>query len=324
MSGLTGVILLQLGTPQSPDPAAVRRYLAEFLADPMVIDLPRYLWLPILYGIILPFRPKRSARLYQKIWMENGRSPLLHYSLIQAEEMQRRLGPTIPTRLAMRYGQPALDDVLRDLHHQGVKRLLVLPLFPQYSRTTSGSGIVKVFQSLSQFQPIPALRIAQPFHDHPRTIAAWAARIRTYHPPRPGRHYLFSFHGLPQRIIDAGDPYHDHCTRTANLIAQAIPLDKNQWTMTFQSRFGPQKWLEPNTKTLLQTLPTQGITDCTVVCPGFVADCLETLEEIAMAGQETFIHHGGITFGFVPCLNDSPEWLSALHEIIQNELSGWQ
>ncbi|HIJ83444.1 MAG: Ferrochelatase [Magnetococcales bacterium] len=319
----TGVLLLQLGTPAAADSAAVRRYLAEFLSDPMVVSLPRWLWLPVLHGIILRTRPKKSARLYQRIWLENGRSPLLHYSLLQTQEVERRLGSGIITRLAMRYGQPAMDAVIDDMHRQGMERLLVLPLFPQYSGTTTGSGVTKVFQRLSRYKQIPALRIAQPFFDHPAYIHALADRILTREPPRSGRHYLFSFHGLPQQYVEQGDPYHNHCLTTANLLAQAIPLQKDQWTISFQSRFGPQAWLEPNTATLLKTLPKQGITDIAVICPGFVADCLETLEEIAIAGQKEFLSHGGQTFAFVPCLNDAPEWLAALTTIIHAELSGW-
>ncbi|MBF0146662.1 MAG: ferrochelatase [Magnetococcales bacterium] len=319
----TGVLLLQLGTPASPDPTAVRRYLGEFLSDPMVVDLPRLIWLPILHGIILRTRPKKSARLYQKIWMENGRSPLLHHSLSLVQELERRLDPGILLRLAMRYGQPGIEETLNEMHRQGVARILVLPLFPQYSGSTTGSAVVRVFELLRQLNPIPTVRIAQPFYQHPGYIQALAERIHRHHPPHPERHYLFSFHGLPQRHVRRGDPYQRHCTTTATLLAQTLPLEPHQWTLTFQSRFGPEAWLTPNTADLLATLPAQGKTDIAVICPGFVADCLETLEEISVAGRNTFIHHGGRTFGFVPCLNDAPSWLTALTSIIHTELAGW-
>lgn len=318
-----GVLLLQLGTPASADPASVRRYLAEFLSDPRVVDMPRLLWLPLLHGVILRFRPKKSAILYKGIWMENGLSPLMHYSLLLEREIGRRLGSGCLTRLAMRYGQPSVDEVLLDMRRQGLGRLLVVPLFPHYSGATTGSAIAKVFDHLSRLEHIPPVRIAPPFYDHAGYIESLVASIRAHHPPRYGRHYLFSFHGLPTRHIERGDPYYDQCTVTANLLARTLPLAENQWTLSFQSRFGPESWLEPDTAALLKSLPAQGVHDVVVICPGFVADCLETLEEIALSGRKLFLNNGGDSFGFVPCLNDSPEWLAALTTIIDNELSGW-
>lgn len=319
----TGVLLLQTGTPQAADGPSVRRYLAEFLSDPMVIDLPRWAWLPLLHGIILPLRARRSARLYQKIWLENGMSPLLHHSQLLAQETANQLGTQTITELAMRYGHPSMQEILNKMRQQGADRLLIFPLFPQYSRTTTGSCVAKLFQLITPIVHIPPVRIARPFYDHPLYIQALSDLIHHHQPPQPGRHYLFSFHGLPQHYVTRGDPYEQHCRATANLLAQAIPLHPHQWTLSFQSRFGPQAWLEPNTQTLLKALPGQGITDLVVICPGFVADCLETLEEIAIAGQKTFKDHGGQTFGYVPCLNQSPTWLAALKAIIHDELAGW-
>ncbi|MBF0414761.1 MAG: ferrochelatase [Magnetococcales bacterium] len=319
----TGILLLQTGTPGAADTASVRRYLAEFLSDPMVIDLPRLAWLPLLHAIILPLRARRSARLYQKIWLDNGISPLLHHSLVLARETANLLGSGTITDLAMRYGHPGMEEILNTMRQQGADRFLIFPLFPQYSRTTTGSCVAKLFQLVTQIVHMPPVRIARPFFDHPLYIQALAAQIHHHHPPRPGRHYLFSFHGLPQHYVTRGDPYEEHCRATANLLARAIPLQPQQWTLSFQSRFGPQAWLEPNTQTLLKTLPGQGMTDLAVICPGFVADCLETLEEIAIAGQKTFLDHGGQTFGYVPCLNQSPAWLAALKAIILDELGGW-
>ncbi|MBF0110286.1 MAG: ferrochelatase [Magnetococcales bacterium] len=318
-----GLLLLQLGTPDHPDTPSVRKYLAEFLSDPMVVDLPRFYWLPILHGVILRTRPKKSARLYQKIWCDNGLSPLLHHSQTLTAAIAHHFGATLTTRLAMRYGRPDLEETLREFQRLGVERLLVLPLFPHYSGATTGSGIARIFQILSRFIPIPTLRIIPPFHDHPGYIQSLAQRIHTQGASTPERHYLFSFHGLPLGHVRRGDPYPRHCATTAELLAQALSLKKDRWTLAYQSRFGRDEWLSPNTATLLATLPKKGITDLTVVCPGFVADCLETLEEIAISGQKEFIRHGGRTFHFVPCLNDFPPWIAALTRIIEDELKGW-
>ncbi len=321
-----GVILAQLGTPDAPDTPALRRYLAQFLSDPRVVDLPRWQWLPILHGIILRTRPKRSAALYKRIWRADGVSPLLHYTRLLEQRLQTALGDDIPVRIGMRYGAPDLGDAIRGLLDLGVERLLIFPLFPHYAGATSASVMEAAFEAIRPRRALPALRMAPPFFNHPGYIGALAERIRLSANPTedPDRLYLFSFHGLPQRHVDEGDPYEAQCRSTARLLAKALELPEARWRIAFQSRFGREAWIEPATDTLLTQLPKAGHKRVAVACPGFVSDCLETLEEIAIGAKESFMEAGGEAFHYLPCLNDDVAWQEALQQLVEQELQGWR
>ncbi|MBF0453196.1 MAG: ferrochelatase [Magnetococcales bacterium] len=319
-----GVLLLQLGTPDEPTPSAVRRYLAEFLSDPRVVDLSRWLWLPLLHGIILRRRPPRSAALYQKIWRQDGLSPLLYFTQQQQKGVEAALGKEVMVRFAMRYGNPSLNKVLDEMMAAGVTRLLIFPLYPQFSASTTGSALDGVQRYFAQKRAIPTLRFAQPFYDHPLYIKALAKPINKNPTKKDKPFYLFTFHGLPQRHADEGDPYPDQCRITAEKLAKALSLPSDRWRLTFQSRFGRDPWLLPATDAELARLPAQGHTQVVAVCPGFVSDCLETLEEIAQGGEAHFLRSGGERFHCLPCLNDNPSWLSALSQMVAAELSGWE
>ena len=315
------VILCNLGTPDAPTPTAVRRYLAEFLSDPRVVEIPRAIWLPILYGIILTIRPRKSAAKYAQVWLGDKGSPLLHYTQLQTAGLQTRLGEHAKVYTAMRYGQPALPTVLSQAQAAGAERILILPMYPQYSGTTTAS----VYDGLAAWsvrqRRIPSISVISDFHQHPAYIAALAAQVQA-HWQQHGRaqKLVLSFHGVPQRTVDLGDPYAAHCQKTAELLAAALQLQPQQWQMTFQSRFGKAKWLEPATDHSLEKLARQGCGSVDVFCPGFVADCLETLEEIAMENREIFMEAGGQDFRFIPCLNDSPVWLDALAQIVDTQI----
>ena len=317
----TAVILCNLGTPDAPTPTAVRRYLAEFLSDPRVVEIPRAIWLPILYGIILTIRPRKSAAKYAQVWLGDKGSPLLHYTQLQTAGLQTRLGEHAKVYTAMRYGQPALPTVLSQAQAAGAERILILPMYPQYSGTTTAS----VYDSLAAWsvrqRRIPSISVISDFHQHPAYIAALAAQVQA-HWQQYGRaqKLVLSFHGVPQRTVDLGDPYAAHCQKTAELLAAALQLQPQQWQMTFQSRFGKAKWLEPATDHSLEKLARQGCSSVDVFCPGFVADCLETLEEIAMENREIFMEAGGQDFRFIPCLNDSSVWLDALAQIVDTQI----
>ena len=314
----TAVILCNLGTPDAPTPTAVRRYLAEFLSDPRVVEIPRAIWLPILYGIILTIRPRKSAAKYAQVWLGDKGSPLLHYTQLQTAGLQTRLGEHAKVYTAMRYGQPALPTVLSQAQAAGAERILILPMYPQYSGTTTAS----VYDGLAAWsvrqRRIPSISVISDFHQHPAYIAALAAQVQA-HWQQHGRaqKLVLSFHGVPQRTVDLGDPYAAQCQKTAELLAAALQLQPQQWQMTFQSRFGKAKWLEPATDHSLEKLARQGCSSVDVFCPGFVADCLETLEEIAMENREIFMEAGGQDFRFIPCLNDSAAWLDALEHIVK-------
>lgn len=317
----TAVILCNLGTPDAPTPTAVRRYLAEFLSDPRVVEIPRAIWLPILYGIILTIRPRKSAAKYAQVWLGDKGSPLLHYTQLQTAGLQTRLGEHAKVYTAMRYGQPALPTVLSQAQAAGAERILILPMYPQYSGTTTAS----VYDGLAAWsvrqRRIPSISVISDFHQHPAYIAALAAQVQA-HWQQHGRaqKLVLSFHGVPQRTVDLGDPYAAQCQKTAELLAAALQLQPQQWQMTFQSRFGKAKWLEPATDHSLEKLARQGCSSVDVFCPGFVADCLETLEEIAMENREIFMEAGGQDFRFIPCLNDSPVWLDALAQIVDTQI----
>ena len=322
----TGVLLCNLGTPDEPTAAATRRYLAEFLSDPRVVEIPPAAWKPILHGVILRTRPAKSAAKYQQIWLPEG-SPLMVWSRKQATMLRGYLGERghdVSVRLAMRYGNPSIASQLNELKARGCTRILVVPLYPQYSGTTTASVIDAVGAWARGVRHVPELRFVNRFHDDPGYIRA-LTRVMHQHWQAHGRpdKLVMSFHGVPERTLTLGDPYHCECLKTARLLAERLALKDGEWVVSFQSRFGKAKWLEPATQTVLEQLGRAGTPRVDVVCPGFVADCLETLEEIAMEGRDAFKAAGGQEFHYVPCLNDNPTWLAALAEIVQDHLQGW-
>lgn len=296
------ILLVNLGTPSAPTPEAVKRYLAEFLSDRRVVELPRLLWLPILHGIVLRTRPAKSAEKYRLIWTPEG-SPLAVHTTRQARLLARFLGTSgAPVAFAMRYGEPTIASAL-----QGLQNPLVIPLYPQYSKSTTES----VIDVLPRGTPV-----VRDFHDHPAYIAALAASIgRFWAAHGRGEKLVMSFHGLPQRAVDRGDPYQRQCLASAALLSRALGLREDEGLVTFQSRFGAAKWLQPYTEPTLISLAKDGLKRVDVVCPGFVADCLETLEEINITAREAFLRAGGEQFRYIPCLNEEPEWIAALAEI---------
>ena len=321
-----GVLLCNLGTPDEPTAAATRRYLAEFLSDPRVIEIPRAVWKPILHGVILRTRPAKSAAKYRTIWTPEG-SPLLVWSRKQAIMLRGYLGERghdVEVRPAMRYGNPSVASQLDELRAQGCTRILVVPLYPQYSGTTTASVFDAVAGWAQQARHVPELRFVNRFHDDPGYIRALAHSVQQHWQThgRPDK-LVVSFHGVPERTRTLGDPYHCECLKTARLLAERLALKDGEWVVSFQSRFGKAKWLEPATQTVLEQLGRAGTHRVDLVCPGFVADCLETLEEIAIEGQESFKAAGGQEFHYIPCLNDDPVWLAALSEIVQDHLQGW-
>jgi ferrochelatase len=322
----TGVLLANLGTPDAATPAALRRYLAEFLSDPRVIEIPALLWKLILHGVILRVRPAKSARKYASVWTADG-SPLLVWTRRQASLLQGYLGERgcqVIVKPAMRYGTPSIADALTALRAEGVERILVIPAYPQYSGATTASTFDAVAAWGMQARYVPEFRFIQQFHDHPAYIAALARSVRAHwqREGRPGM-LVMSFHGMPERTLHLGDPYFCHCHKTARLLAQALELAPTDYQVTFQSRFGKAKWLEPATEPSLQALAARGVGSVAVICPGFLADCLETLEEIAQEGRDAFMSAGGKTLHYIPCLNDSHEGIAALAELAQQHMAGW-
>jgi ferrochelatase len=318
-----GVLLVQLGTPAAPTPAALRTYLAEFLSDRRVIDLSRAVWWPILHGIVLRTRPARSAALYAKIWTPEG-SPLAVITAEQAQAVQARLGPDgVVVRAAMRYGEPSMASVMTAMFDVGVDRLVVLPMYPQYAGATTGSSLERACVIAAQRRVVPALRFVPPFPEDQGYIEALAATAREHLAGRDLDHVVLSFHGLPERYAREGDPYPRHCERTAALLVQAMGWDPSTVTLAYQSRFGREPWLQPYTDETLRALARSGRRRIAVMCPGFTADCLETLEEMAITNREVFLAAGGLEYVYVPCLNASPPWLEALTSIVRRELAGW-
>ena len=320
-----GILLSNLGTPDAPTIKAVRKYLAEFLYDPKIIKLPAPLRWLILHGFILPIRPKKSAAAYQKIWTDEG-SPLLAISRRQYHALQnilhRRYGDRVKITLGMRYGNPSIRSALADLRNAEVNRLLVLPLYPQYSETTTGSTLELVAAILTKWNWQPKTVYLERYYDHPDYIDAIVDSIHA-HWGQHGRaeKLLFSFHGLPQDYADAGDPYPDECQATVRLIVEKLPLQTTEWALTFQSRLGPKAWLKPYTDITLQALAANGLKRVDVICPGFSADCLETLEEIDMQNRAIFLTAGGETFSYIPALNDRPQHITMLQKLIEKHLS---
>ncbi len=322
-----GVLITNLGTPDAPTARALRRYLAEFLSDRRVVDLPRAVWWPILHGIILRTRPARSAALYEKIWTEQG-APLRVISERQAMQLQERLKINHPGRvrvaLGMRYGNPSLGAALRELRAAGAERLIVLPLYPQYSCSTTASTFDALAGELAQPRDLPAIRFIRDYHDHPGYLEALAASIKdAWEDSEPAERLLFSFHGTPLRYREEGDPYYRQSLATAEQVASRLSLPAERWQVVFQSRFGRESWLQPYADETLKALPGEGVRSVDVICPGFAADCLETLEEIAIANRELFLRAGGESYRYIPALNDRTDHIEALAEIIDRELCGW-
>ncbi len=322
----TAVLLVNLGTPDAPTPAALRRYLAEFLWDPRVVEIPRPLWWLILNGVILRTRPAKSAAKYASIWTEQG-SPLLHWSARQAEALQAELagrGHTVLVRHAMRYGAPSIASVLDGLQAEGATRVLVLPLYPQYAAATTASTFDAVAGWAQRSRRMPELRFVNRYHDDAGYIRALAASVREHWALHGrGQTLVMSFHGVPARSLTLGDPYHCECHKTARLLAEALGIGRDGYIVTFQSRLGRAKWLEPYTEPTVKQLAEQGIKRIDAICPGFASDNLETLEEIAMEAKEAFLHAGGERFDFIDCLNDRPDWIGALADLSLQHLQGW-
>lgn len=322
-----GVLLVNLGTPDAPTPRALRPYLADFLFDPRVIEIHPVKWWLIMRLFVLPFRPRRSAALYRNVWTAEG-SPLLVHTRRQAEALERRLAERFGERVlvgwGMRVGRPPLGEALRELSRRGADRVLVIPLYPQYSGTTAGSMFDGVTAELSRWRRVPELRTVMQFHDHPLYIEALARLVREARAgDGPAERLVISFHGIPLRYFLAGDPYYCQCHKTARLLAAALGLPDEAWTMTFQSRFGRERWLEPYTDDTLVRLAAEGVRDVDVVCPGFLADCLETLDEIGRESRHRFLAAGGRRLRLIPCLNERPELIDALERIAVEQLAGW-
>jgi ferrochelatase len=322
-----GILLVNLGTPAAPTAAAVRPYLRQFLSDPRVVEIPRLVWWPILNLLILPKRPRESARKYAKIWTKEG-SPLSVHTARQASLLKGYLGSRIKSphavAWAMRYGEPSVAAGLAELGARGCDRILVLPMYPQYSMSTTASVFDAVAAEFARMRDMPALRMVKHYHDHPAYIAALAAGVNAFWTAsgRPDR-LVMSFHGVPKSTLTRGDPYHCECHKTARLLAQELGLKPEQYVVTFQSRFGRAEWLKPYTIETVAELGRQGTGRVDVVCPGFVADCLETLEEIGMENRAAFLQAGGKTFNLIPCLNERDEWIQALARIAAENLHGW-
>jgi ferrochelatase len=320
------VVLCNLGTPDAPTPAAVRRYLAEFLSDPRVVEIPRAAWLPILHGVVLRVRPARSARKYASIWMPEG-SPLKVWTERQAVLLEGYLGErglAVTVRPAMRYASPSIASVLDAVKASGADRILVLPLYPQYAASTTASIADALAAWLRTIRNIPEIRFVKHYHDDPGYIGALAARVVEHWRVngRPDK-LVLSFHGLPRRSLTLGDPYHCECLKTGRLLAERLKLGDDVVTVTFQSRFGRAEWLQPYTEPTLVALARAGVARVDVFCPGFTADCLETLEEIDQEARAAFLAAGGKQFGYIPCLNDQPQWLAALADVARRHLQGW-
>ena len=324
----TAVLLVNLGTPDAPTAEKVKPYLREFLGDPRVVEIPKLVWWFILNGIILNTRPKKSAAKYATVWLPQG-SPLRVYTERQTALLQGYLGEKtkgIPLVVdyAMRYGNPSIPSVLAKLKAQNCQRILVVPMYPQYAASATATACDVVFNELLTQRNMPALRTIKHFHDHPGYISATAQNIREYWAKHGQPEMLvMSFHGVPRYTLDKGDPYHCECQKSGRLIAEALGLSKEQYTVSFQSRFGKAEWIQPYTTTVLKQLGQKKIKRVDVVCPGFVADCLETLEEIAQEGQEDFKHAGGGDFHYIPCINDRSDWIHALTGLVLDNLQGW-
>lgn len=317
-----GVLLVNLGTPEAPTASAVRRYLGQFLHDWRVVDVSRWLWCPILHGIILPLRSPRVARNYAAIWGEGG-SPLMAFSRSLSQRVDAALGGHV-VQLAMTYGAPSVGTALRAMAERGIGRVLVLPLYPQYSATTTGAVFDAVARELMTWRDLPELRFVRDYHRDPAWVQAMADSIRAHWQAQGrGERLLFSFHGIPQRFAKAGDPYPQQCQASAEAIAAALGLATGDWALTFQSRFGREPWLRPYTDVTLREWGSAGLASVDVVCPGFAVDCLETLEEIAVENRDAFIAAGGRSLNYVAALNDGDAHVAAMQAVIARHTAGW-
>jgi ferrochelatase len=323
----TGILLVNLGTPEAPTAPAVRRYLKQFLSDPRVIEIPRTIWWPILHGIVLNTRPKKTALKYARIWTRDG-SPLKVHTERQARLLRGYLGLRVRSpftvQFAMRYGEPSIPSMLSRLKSENCERILMLPLYPQYAASTTAAAFDEAARFLQRTRNAPEVRTVKHFHDHPAYIEALASLVRE-HWLRSGRpdKLLMSFHGLPRYTLERGDPYHCECQKTARLLAEALQLAESHWQIAFQSRFGRSEWLKPYTAQTLADYGRKAVRRVDVICPGFVSDCLETLEEIGIEGKETFLRAGGGEFHLLPCLNERDEWIRALGAVARAHLADW-
>ena len=313
-----GVLLVNLGSPDAPTPSKIRRYLREFLGDPRVVNLPRSLWWVILNFIVLPFRPRKAAKAYREIWTEKG-SPLIFFTRFLSEKLLENLADkNVTVEYAMRYGKPVLADKLNAFHARNVDEIIILPLYPQYSSTTTASVYDAVDEVVKSWRHIPSLRFISDYHDHDAYIEAVADSIKRYwHKHGRNELLLMSFHGLPAKLTELGDPYYHQCQKTAALIAERLSLHDNQWKLVFQSRFGKAEWLKPYCLEVLQDLPQQGNQEVDIVCPGFAVDCLETLEEIAIANKDVFLQAGGKSYRYIPALNDSDIHIKLMLDLLE-------
>ena len=324
--GRTGILLCNLGTPEAPTPAALRRYLGQFLADPRVVEIPKAIWWLILHGIILRVRPAKSAAKYATIWTPEG-SPLKAWTEKQTKLLAGYLGErghTVDVRYAMRYGQPSVEQQLDAMKADGCTRILVLPAYPQYCAATTASVFDMVYRWGQAVRHVPEFRFVNHYHDDPQYIDALKTSVQQHWMAhgRPDK-LVMSFHGMPERTLHLGDPYHCECHKTGRLLAEALGLQKDDYVVTFQSRFGKAKWLEPYTEPTLVALAKSGVQRADVICPGFAVDCIETLEEIDQEAREAFLHAGGKSFHYIPCLNDSAPGMRALTHLCEQHLAGW-
>jgi len=319
-----GVLLVQLGTPDAPTKQALKPYLRTFLSDRRVIEVPRIIWWPLLHLQILRTRPKESAKKYARVWHPEDGSPLLHNTRMQAKLLQEAM-PNIPVRFGMQIGSPALGDVVRQMIAEGIDRIVVLPMYPQYSATTTASATDALFSVLLKERKVPALRIVPPYYEHPAYLDAMASVIRSELEKLPWEpdHFLYSFHGIPQSYAKKGDPYPTHVSRTVVGLQERLQWPRGRWTRTFQSRFGRTPWLKPYTDDVLASLAKKGAKRVFVALPGFTSDCLETIDEIGHESKEVFLHAGGEELHACQCLNANTVWIDAMKRIIHDESQGW-
>jgi protoporphyrin/coproporphyrin ferrochelatase len=322
-----GVLITNLGTPEAATAKALRPYLKQFLWDPRVVEVPRPLWWLILNGIILRVRPRRSAHAYQEVWTDRG-SPLMYHTHDQAQALQQALrakyGDSVMVAFAMRYGQPSIDTALESLLSSGVRKLIVLPLYPQYSAATTGSTFDAIAHNFTSRRWLPDLRFISHYHDHPVFISAIAERIRQHwHQFGRADKLILSYHGMPQRYLEQGDPYHCECHKTTRLIAEQLGLESSDYLTTFQSRFGREPWLQPYTDDTLKSLPKQGVKSVQIICPGFSSDCLETIEEIGGENREYFLESGGERYEYIPCLNSDADHIHLMQTLVTEQASDW-
>jgi len=320
---MTGILLIQLGTPDAPTGAALKPYLKQFLSDPRVIEVPRLIWWPILKWILLT-RPNASAAKYARVWDPVTGSPLMHHTKQQTALLAAQF-PERPVRFGMMVGNPSLASVLNEMIAAGVDRIVALPMFPQYSATTSAAATDVLFKALMTVRRVPAVRVVPPYYDHPAYLDAMAATIQDDLAKLPWEpeHILFSFHGIPQEYAQRGDPYATHVVRTTLALVKRLGLPRDRWTQTYQSRFGRKPWLKPYTDDVLQVLAKKGVKRVAVALPGFTADCLETIDEIGTESREVFEHAGGEHLRAIACLNEHPKWIEAMAEIVRGEAKGW-